>query len=318
MRKYLVLITILFSLMARPVMAAWGNNPGGLPPYTAAMANTLFETGGNLSPYYTYTSNGVAIVREGIFADSVIYTEYVSAAGARGATNIIDTETCASRTIQIQNMPYLTNISFTALEVLNAGALGSVCPSMQSMSFPALKIVTGPFPHTSSAQGNLFNSFSAPLLEQASTFFLTCANSGTMTNLSLPRFARTTGASSITQWTNLTDCTLPALVYSGGWTISASPKLTNLVLGTPGVVKTMGNLQLITSKLNLNSISNTLAVAVGMDGTGGSMIYGTGMTINVSGGQSVGTNFWTQYMMDLRSTLTGRTCTVTANTTNAP
>ena len=187
-------------------------------------------------------------------------------------------------------MPHLTAINLPSLEIvvgnLGIGNLGGMT-AVTSLSIPNLKRIIGTF--QVSGLNAAFTSFSAP----SAIYFgnnLTISNNPGLATVSCPK----------------------VILYDGNLSLqTGNGNLASVVLGTPGTLqKITGSLNISGQKLDAASVNGILALLVSLDGTNGTTLWGTGMTVNLSGGTSAAPSG--QGITD-KATLVGRGATVTTN-----
>jgi hypothetical protein len=113
---------------------------------------------------------------------------------------------------------------------------------------------------------------------------------------------------------SLTTVSFPAMI-SYGSTIAMNSGLgvlTTVTLGTVGILKAIvgATTNLSGQALNVGTVNAILALLVSLDGTGGTTLWGSGKTVNLSGGTSAAPSG--QGATD-KTTLQGRGATVTTN-----
>jgi hypothetical protein len=121
------------------------------------------------------------------------------------------------------------------------------------------------------------------------------------------------------QGTTLTNCTtisLPKLII-GGITFGSVPMLENITLPSIGVWKESTSTLIIIAgaKLNQSTVDNLLGHLAYMDGNNGTRLFGSGATLNISGGTSAApSNLGSTTTLGSNFVCSGTTCTV--NMTN--
>jgi hypothetical protein len=158
----------------------------------------------------------------------------------------------------------------------------------------------------------LLNSIDFPMLASVGIFEFTNLNSLTIINL--PSLQTATRIA-ISNMPLLTTISLLSLVSVGGTiTTSVTPNIESINIGTIGTLKNIGgNISFTDIKLTLVSVEHILGVLASLDGTNGTTTWGTGRTLNISGGTSAGlASLSSQGIID-RNVIIARGGTVTMN-----
>jgi hypothetical protein len=179
----------------------------------------------------------------------------------------------------------LTTFSFPALTFVGNNCSPSTMGALTNLSFPALTTVNGTF---SPATMGLVTTLSCPVLSSAASG-INVSGLTALTSLSFPALTTTlAGSVSVSAMNSLTTVSYPALQYVG-FNIQAStaPVLANFTLPSNGTLKTVaGNVSITGAALTLTSVDHILQVMASLNGTNGTTNYGTGRSINLSGGTS--------------------------------
>jgi hypothetical protein len=120
-----------------------------------------------------------------------------------------------------------------------------------------------------------------------------------------------TGIGSVT-FSVLTSLNLSSLIYVGsnGFSFSA-PLMTTLTMPTLGTWKAMlGNVGLSSIALNQTSVDNLLAALAYMDGNNGTVLFGTGKIVSITGTSSTPSAVSTVNTAGANFSATGATCIV--------
>jgi len=150
--------------------------------------------------------------------------------------------------------------------------------------------------------------------------------------LSLPSLNMVSGIFGFNNMVNLTSITFGTLIYLDQFSLTGAPLLTSLnlycdtiaqslIIGPCATLKTFtttvrrlgGNFTITGCALDAASVTNTLARLVAMNGKNGTSEYGSGKTVDLSGGTSAGLAALTPAAIADKNALIARGCTVTLN-----
>lgn len=198
--------------------------------------------------------------------------------------------------ISISSNSALTTVSFPALvyALTNSGSFGNINISgsaITTISFPELRfVVNGGLGITGAA----LTSLSVPLLQYASS---------------------STSGVSINNCTSLTSVSFPSLIAASGsnaLSITGCTALTSITLPTDGTLKHIGgNVTVTNNALTTAAVDHLLARLVALDGNGGTILYGSGRSVNISGGTTAApTNLGSTTTAGSQFVCAGTTCTV--------
>lgn len=205
----------------------------------------------------------------------------------------------------------LSSLDFSSLVAVSGTLLtNSYCPSL---SLPELIYCSNFSPNTSGQSGF---TISIPKLAVVDT--LNINNNTTLITFSAPSLAVCGSLSIAGTFTHqLQTISLPALshVFYGGIGISpVGSSIANVTLPTNGTLKFVnGNVTCTGKALTAASVENILVALATLDGTNGTTVWGSGKTVNLSGGTSSGVSALTGPAATARSTLLARSATVTLN-----
>jgi hypothetical protein len=187
----------------------------------------------------------------------------------------------------------ITTLNIPLLKSIGSSFSPTAMTNLINLNIPSLRYVIGSFSPGGSISNNMNSlvTINAPVLEYAGSIVLGLMSS--LTTVNLPSLVTVNGAITITSsatGSNLTDFTLGSnLKYIGG------------------------NITITGQKLTSSSVENILVKLAALDGTNGTTTYGTGRTINLSGGTSSGISALTTNASNARTTLLARGVTITLN-----
>jgi len=155
-------------------------------------------------------------------------------------------------------------------------------------------------------------AFSAPLLTTVTGIF--AVSFALLTSISFPSLQYFGSLFNVSSSPNLTSATFSAAVYYAS-NISMSTgngSLATVTLGTIGTLKAVigATINISGQALTSASVNAILALLVSLNGTNGTIAWGAGQTLNISGGTSAAPSG--QGITD-KATLVGRGATVTTN-----
>jgi len=129
------------------------------------------------------------------------------------------------------------------------------------------------------------------LAATAGTFSLT--STGAITTLSLPSLSYVGTIFSPSTMASLTTLSLPSLSYVGTtFNPNTMANLTTLSLPVDGTLKFIGgNVTVTGMALNQASVNNILQALASLDGTNNTVVYGTGRSVDLSGGTNSSPSF---------------------------
>jgi hypothetical protein len=197
----------------------------------------------------------------------------------------------AARQISITTCLALTYLGFPELVALGqsnfAAGIGT-CPAITEISCPKLVSINGSILWT--AGQTLLATFSMPKLHSLAGA-LQVVGPHAMTTLSLPELAHIQAQVAISASTTLTTIYMPKLETLGspsGFVASTGlGNLAEVTIGAPGVTKYLnGSVTLTGQALTEASVKRLLAMLASLDGTGSTVKWGAGKTLNISGGTS--------------------------------
>jgi len=241
-------------------------------------------------------------------------------AGMVGGANFSPASASAITSISLPKLAYVsgsfnasTMASLTTLSIPVLAYAAQFSPasmnSLTTLSAPELVYAGGFLPATMSA----LTTFYFPLLRSVPGTF-SPNTMGSLTTVSLPSLVYVGGNASLATMASLTTANFPAMIQWGG-TIAMNTglgKLADVTLGTVGTLKviTGATTNISGQKLTAASVNAILALLVSLDGTNGTTLWGSGKTVNVSGGTSSAPTG--QGIVD-KATLVARGATVTTN-----
>jgi hypothetical protein len=177
----------------------------------------------------------------------------------------------------------LTSINFPKLKYIGGSAFGpNGYPALTSIDFPELVFMASSFTGT-------FNGVTSMDLSKlqiiTNGLFFSC--------------------------NSLTSLSLPSLVICLGSFSLNVPALTTLDLPTLGTWKAMtGNISLTNIALNQTSVNDLLAALAYMDGNNGTLLFGTGKIVSITGTSSAPSNLGSTTTAGSNFVGVGTTCTV--------
>jgi hypothetical protein len=258
-----------------------------------AAGNSVYKryTGKWISGFSTYsestwsTTGGNRILSL-IFED----LEGVTGTFAPNTMGAITTLSCPALAYTGSFQPFsldvLTVFSFPALQYV-VGAFGpTTMPLLTAFSFPALTHINGNF---SPSTFNAVTTCYFPALSWINGSF-SPATMGALTTLSFPALSFVSGNLGASGMAALTTASFPALRYVGGAASVGftTPALANFTLPTDGTLKYIAppTFSISGAALTLTSVDNILQALASLDGTNGTVSFGTGKTVTLSGGTS--------------------------------
>jgi len=262
-------------------------------------------------------SSNVPPINIGDFANGRITSCSVNATAAPVAI--------MSKTL-FQSIPNL--VSFSAPDLVMAGQLfgsSSSFPNLTSLSFPELVIATGQMHGTFNALTALSfpklrflnqlsivapaaTTVSFPVLESVSSTLGGTLNAAT--SLTFPELRACGGI--IVSASAMTTLALPKLRAIGpsGFNVPA-PLLATITLPPLGQWKAlMGNVTLTSGSLTQATVDALLAQLAYMDGNNGTLVYGTGRTVAITGSNAAPSNLGSTTTAGSNFVCSGTTCTV--------
>lgn len=206
----------------------------------------------------------------------------------------------------IVSCPALSSLSLPSL--LYCGSVSITTGAPQEYNFPSLRYVNG------SLQVGLSNAatyFSAPLLEYTRSN-LTISSLPLLTSISLPMLNYVGGSGLfVDSMPLLTTASFPSLAFASSIGINFNSAMTTLTFD-PAVLKAVnGNVDCSSNALSTGSVDNILSSLAVLDGTNGTVAYGSGRTVNISGGTNAApTSISTTTRAGSSFVCSGTTCTV--------
>jgi hypothetical protein len=211
--------------------------------------------------------------------------------------------------------PNQTILDLPSLVVVGSN-FGPTGNNITTLNIPLLKSVGGSF--SPSGMTNLIN-FNIPSLKYVIGSFSPGGSFGANMNSVITINATSlefVGSIVLGSMSSLTTLSFPSLItINGAMTITSAAtgsNLTNFSIGL-GLKYVGGNVTITGQKLTAASIENILVRLAALDGTNGTTSYGTGRTVNLSGGTSSGLSTLTTNASNARATLLARGVTVTLN-----
>ena len=310
------------------------NNPNG---FTLATAYTLADTLGSVFTSLVF-SNLVSTLSTLSFTSPNLYSlefpELVAFGGMPSISSAVITNfSCPKlRFISVAGPAWTLPSSLTKLELSNLevviGSAASVItlspPGLRDFSLPALTAASFALSGANVGRIDLpslemipnsagfyncwsLTNFNAPKLRDSGGGLV--VNSGTnLLSITLP--ALTNGPFNFSSLSKLTNISCPAMISSGGVTLTGCSNLTSLAVGSIGSLKSSGNMTLPGTALDQSTVNYLLALLVSLDGSNGTTLWGTGKTLSIGGGTSAAPSG--QGITD-KATLQARGATVTTN-----
>jgi hypothetical protein len=215
------------------------------------------------------------------------------------------------------NISTLNLIDLPQLE--GANSLIFIGNSITTLNIPLLKYANS----INMTQMTNFVNLNIPLLKYVGGFVIGGSfgtNMNSLVTLNAPSLeflgSLTTGGGSPAALTSLTTINFPALkILNGAISITSTvtgANVTNFTFGS-GLLHVGGNITITGQKLTSASVENILVRLAALDGTNGTIVFGSGRTINLSGGTSVGQSALTTAANNARTTLVNRGVSVTLN-----
>lgn len=175
--------------------------------------------------------------------------------------------------------------------------------TLTSLSLPALKIVNG----TMSLSSTSITSLSLPELTYVNSFTI---NLGSLTSLSLNSL-KGFGSFSLTL-PLLTSLSISSLESNNNSLSLNSASLSTLTLPSSGVWKSCAGISISTGSLNQTTVDTLLDRLAYMDGNNNTSLFGTGKSVNISGGTNAApSNLGSITTNGSNFVCAGTTCTVT-------
>lgn len=210
--------------------------------------------------------------------------------------------------ISFNSSPALTTLGLPALA--KGSTIGFNDLGISSLSLPSLTALRGVL----STGGNnpSLTSISAPNLVVAAGG-ITLLGVPALSSLTLTSLSKT-GQFSLTTNSAITTISLPAITIIGSTvttvlSIVNATALSNFTLGS-GLKQMAGNVAITGCALNQASVDGVLARLAALDGTAGTTVFGTGRTVNLTGGT---TSTPSAAGLASKATLQARGVTVTNN-----
>lgn len=301
-----ILSALIFLAFAACASAQYKDRPYGPPAIPLSIATTgtwqfttpmLVLGGENLQ-----ITGSSAFNPAGAWLGSFTYTEspYIpygltsfSFNNLQGLTGPYSTQTViATGTISYPTLVYCGG-AFTCVTAVTSGLVtapqlnytgGAMSLTGYSFSFPSLVSINGALSFNLSTTGS---SVYMPLLNYVNGS-ITSLNMGVASSLSFPSLTYVLGSSFNISGTNLSTISIPNLISapSLGYTLNSGlGNLTSVVLGTIGTLKNIGgNINIAGQKLTQASVDAILAILASLDGTNGTVSWGTGKTLTINGG----------------------------------
>ena len=281
--------------------------PVSMAALTTLSAPNLSFVGGNFSPntmaaLTTLSAPNLSYVGSAFQPASMASLTTLSLPNLRYVGGNFSLNTMAALTaLSLPNLSYvgsgfqpnamasLTTLSFPNLSHVGSGFQPSNMASLTTLSLPNLSFVGGNFSPSLMAA---LTTLSLPNLSHVAGQ-ISFSSMGALTTISFPALSYIAGfinsAISMTTggMTSLTTLSLPAVAVINGSIASTAPALANVTLPTNGTLKNVASSISITgAALTQTSVNNILQALASLDGTNGTTSYGTGRTVNISGGTS--------------------------------
>lgn len=200
----------------------------------------------------------------------------------------------------------IASISFPSL--LYSGNLNIVNNSViQQFNFPSLRLVGG---QVQLGNSPVATSVELPVLEVVRGN-LTLTNLPLVTSISLPMLRFAAGSTLAIEFSNaLTSVSLPSLVAVSSLRITGNPSLTSVTLNA-NIRVISGNFDVFGCALPVANIDALLQTLAALDGTNGTIAFGSGRSANLSGGTNAApTSISTTTRAGSSFVCAGTTCTV--------
>ena len=161
-----------------------------------------------------------------------------------------------------------------------------------TLDLSSLVTVVGSFTLTGGTGQTVINAINLSNLVTSGA--LTIATCSGVPSINLPNYTTCTGALGINPGVSITSFSCPKLItLNGAFNLAAttvSPDLTNFgAIGTTKIIN--GNIVASSMALSQASVDYLMSLLLSLDGTGGTTLWGTGKTINISGGTTPGPTF---------------------------
>jgi hypothetical protein len=202
------------------------------------------------------------------------------------------------------------NLIYVGTNLLLGSGLGSSWTALTTADFPKLQFIGG----------NIFNSATATSANALTTLNLGSLvsvggfggtfNALTSVDVSKLQFIGSSGLAFAA--TSLTSLSLSSLVLCSGNIAFIAPALTTLTMPSVlGTWKAMtANVILTFNPLNQTSVDNLLAALAYMDGNNGTLLFGTGRSVTITGASSTPSNLGSVTTPASQFSGVGTTCTV--------
>lgn len=252
---------------------------GGQATYTAVTGPTISS--------FAYTEGGQTT---GNLITALSFDDLVGVSGAFSPTLMASLTTLSLPVLTFvgtaftpSQMASLTTLSFPDLVSVGGSFGPSFMAALTTLSGASLVSVGGSFGPGTMAS---LTTFSFPGLVSVGAFSI--AAMAALTTLSINSLQTVVGAFSIATMASLTTTSFSGMVSYGGLiTIKTGlGALTDIVLGTVGTLKSIAGATIDCSgqALTSASVNAILALLVSLDGTGGTITWGTGKTLLINGG----------------------------------
>jgi hypothetical protein len=281
--------------------------------YTGTPKNIIvcsFQLGNGAIPLLVVNGQAIYSAFVGPTIYEFAYTEGNVATGNVLLTLSFDDLVGVTQSFAPTSMASLTSLDFPALVSVGVNFNPTQMGALLTLTLPELVYIGSSFNPTTMAS---LGSISLPKLKNVGGGF----SPQTMASVTsiIANVLETIGNNiNIASMASLTTVSFAGLVYLGS-TISMNSGLGNLTtvtLGTPGTLKELhgATINISGQKLNQASVNAILALLVSLDGTNGTILWGAGKTVNISGGTSAAPSG--QGATD-KTTLVARGATVTTN-----
>lgn len=284
--------------------------------------------------YFQVNNSGELFKYDGLWTGSLNFTD-----GSNAITSITLNNVVGATAISFTSYSNLVSVSMSSLKICTGDFRNNLPSANQTtLDLPALVVVGGGFNPT----GNNITTLNIPLLKSVGSTFSPSAMTN-LVNFNIPSLKYVIGSFSpggssssnmnsvitinasslefvgsiaLGLMSSLTTVSFPSLVTVNGIiTITSSTTGSNLTDFSMGsnLKHVGGNITITGQKLTAASIENILVRLAALDGTNGTISYGTGRTVNLSGGTSSGLSALTTNASNARATLLARGVTVTLN-----
>lgn len=284
--------------------------------------------------YFQVNNSGELFKYDGLWTGSLNFTDTSNAITSITLNNVV-----GATSISFASYSNLVSVSMPSLKICVGDFRNNASSANQTtLDLPALVVVGGGFNPT----GNNITTLNIPLLKSVGSTFSPIAMTN-LVNFNIPSLKYVIGSFSpggfsgsnmnsvitinasslefvgsiaLGLMSSLTTLSFPSLVTINGIiTITSSTTGSNLTDFSMGsnLKHVGGNITITGQKLTAASIENILVRLAALDGTNGTISYGTGRTVNLSGGTSSGLSALTTNASNARATLLARGVTVTLN-----